>query len=143
MGLEKKTKFTSFTSELYGLVQETPQRNNTFLSTVSMRSQTYSYWILWNYREAYGRPAMAHFRAKPHAEENLLRAKLRITNAALARKCPNMVTLMSMIELMLRLRSDARMMLQQDEAKDYVIATGKNIRCENLLRVQLRTWYRY
>ena len=56
LGLEKKTKFyQASTSELYGLVQETPQRESTpfYPRSPYAVAKLYSYWITVNYREAY------------------------------------------------------------------------------------------
>ena len=57
LGLEKKTKFyQASTSELYGLVQETPQRETTpfYPRSPYAVAKLYGYWITVNYREAYG-----------------------------------------------------------------------------------------
>ena len=57
LGLEKKTKFyQASTSELYGLVQETPQKETTpfYPRSPYAVAKMYSYWITVNYREAYG-----------------------------------------------------------------------------------------
>lgn len=57
LGLEKKTRFyQASTSELYGLVQETPQKETTAFYPRSPYAvaKLYSYWITVNYREAYG-----------------------------------------------------------------------------------------
>jgi GDPmannose 4,6-dehydratase len=57
LGLEKRTKFyQASTSELYGLVQETPQTENTPFYPRSPYgvAKMYAYWIVVNYREAYG-----------------------------------------------------------------------------------------
>jgi GDPmannose 4,6-dehydratase len=57
LGLEKKTKFyQASTSELYGLVQETPQKETTpfYPRSPYAAAKLYSYWITVNYREAYG-----------------------------------------------------------------------------------------
>ena len=57
LGLEKKTRFyQASTSELYGLVQETPQRETTpfYPRSPYAVAKLYSYWITVNYREAYG-----------------------------------------------------------------------------------------
>ena len=56
LGLEKKTKFyQASTSELYGLVQETPQKETTpfYPRSPYAAAKLYSYWITVNYREAY------------------------------------------------------------------------------------------
>ena len=56
LGFEKKTKFyQASTSELYGLVQESPQTEKLlFILDLPMLSKLYAYWITVNYREAYG-----------------------------------------------------------------------------------------
>src|SRR5439155_14960150 len=57
LGLEKRTRFyQASTSELYGLVQETPQRETTPFRPRSPygAAKLYAYWITVNYREAYG-----------------------------------------------------------------------------------------
>src|SRR6187549_1557254 len=57
LGLEKKTRFyQASTSELYGLVQETPQRETTpfYPRSPDAVAKLYAYWITVNYREAYG-----------------------------------------------------------------------------------------
>ena len=57
LGLEKKTRFyQASTSELYGLVQETPQRETTpfYPRSPYAVAKLYAYWITVNYREAYG-----------------------------------------------------------------------------------------
>ncbi|MDO9216460.1 MAG: GDP-mannose 4,6-dehydratase, partial [Lacisediminimonas sp.] len=57
LGLEKKTRFyQASTSELYGLVQETPQRESTpfYPRSPYAVAKLYAYWITVNYREAYG-----------------------------------------------------------------------------------------
>jgi len=57
LGLEKKTKFyQASTSELYGLVRETPQRETTpfYPRSPYAVAKLYGYWIVVNYREAYG-----------------------------------------------------------------------------------------
>jgi GDPmannose 4,6-dehydratase len=57
LGLEKKTKFyQASTSELYGLVQENPQRETTpfYPRSPYAAAKLYAYWITINYREAYG-----------------------------------------------------------------------------------------
>jgi GDPmannose 4,6-dehydratase len=57
LGLEKKTRFyQASTSELYGLVQETPQTESTpfYPRSPYAAAKLYAYWITVNYREAYG-----------------------------------------------------------------------------------------
>lgn len=57
LGLEKKTKFyQASTTELYGLVQEIPQKETTpfYSRSPYAEAQMYAYWITVNYRESYG-----------------------------------------------------------------------------------------
>lgn len=56
LGLEKKTLLQASTSELYGLVQETPQKESTpfYPRSPYAVAKLYGYWIVVNYREAYG-----------------------------------------------------------------------------------------
>ena len=63
LGLEKKTRFyQASTSELYGLVQETPQRETTpfYPRSPYAAAKLYGYWITVNYREAYGMYAVSY-----------------------------------------------------------------------------------
>jgi GDPmannose 4,6-dehydratase len=136
LGFEQKTKFyQASTSELYGLVQETPQKETTpfYPRSPYAVAKLYSYWICVNYREAYGMYAcngILFNHESPRREKPLLRAKLRVGLANIAlglESCLHMGNIDA-----LRDWGHAKdyvrmqwMMLQQDEAKDYVIATGK------------------
>ena len=136
LGLEKKTKFyQASTSELYGLVQETPQKETTpfYPRSPYAVAKLYSYWICVNYREAYGMFAcngILFNHESPRRGETFVTRKITrgLANIALGlENCLHMGNIDA-----LRDWGHAKdyvrmqwMMLQQDEARDYVIATGK------------------
>ena len=136
LGLEKKTKFyQASTSELYGSVQETPQKETTpfYPRSPYAVAKLYSYWICVNYREAYGMYAcngILFNHESPRRGETFVTRKITrgLANIALGlENCLHMGNIDA-----LRDWGHAKdyvrmqwMMLQQDEAKDYVIATGK------------------
>jgi GDPmannose 4,6-dehydratase len=133
--LEKKTRFyQASTSELYGLVQETPQRETTPFHPRSPYAvaKMYAYWITVNYREAYGMYAcngILFNHESPRRGETFVTRKITrgIANVALGlEKCLYMGNIDS-----LRDWGHAKdyvrmqwMMLQQDAPEDFVIATG-------------------
>jgi GDPmannose 4,6-dehydratase len=133
--LEKKTRFyQASTSELYGLVQEIPQRETTpfYPRSPYAVAKLYAYWITVNYREAYGMYAcngILFNHESPRRGETFVTRKI---TRALANITQGLEECLYMGNL------DAKrdwghakdyvrmqwMMLQQDEPKDYVIATG-------------------
>ena len=135
-GLENVTRFyQASTSELYGLVQEAPQRETTPFHPRSPYAvaKLYSYWITFNYREAYGMFAcngILFNHESPRRGETFVTRKITRGLANIAqglKKCIYMGNIDS-----LRDWGHAKdyvrmqwMMLQQDTADDYVIATGK------------------
>jgi GDPmannose 4,6-dehydratase len=135
LGLKDKTRFyQASTSELYGLVQEVPQTEKTPFYPRSPYgvAKLYAYWITVNYREAYGLYAcngILFNHESPRRGETFVTRKITrgLTNIALGNeKCLYMGNLDS-----LRDWGHAKdyvrmqwMMLQQETAKDYVIATG-------------------
>lgn len=135
LGLEKKTRFyQASTSELYGLVQETPQRETTpfYPRSPYAVAKLYAYWITVNYREAYGMYAcngILFNHESPRRGETFVTRKITrgLSNIAQGLEgCLYMGNLDS-----LRDWGHARdyvrmqwMMLQQDEPEDFVIATG-------------------
>ena len=135
-GLEKKAKFyQASTSELFGFVQETPQKETTpfYPRSPYAVAKLYSYWICVNYREAYGMYAcngILFNHESPRRGETFVTRKITrgLSNIALGlESCLHMGNINA-----LRDWGHAKdyvrmqwMMLQQDEAKDYVIATGK------------------
>lgn len=136
LGLGEKTRFyQASTSELYGLVQETPQRETTPFHPRSPYAvaKLYAYWITVNYREAYGLYAcngILFNHESPIRGETFVTRKI---TRALAR-----ISLGKQKELLLG-NMDAKrdwghardyvkmmwLMLQQERPEDYVIATGQ------------------
>ncbi|RYZ93427.1 GDP-mannose 4,6-dehydratase [Neorhizobium sp. DAR64860/K0K1] len=136
LGLDKKTRFyQASTSELYGLVQEIPQRETTPFHPRSPYAvaKLYSYWITVNYREAYGMYAcngILFNHESPRRGETFVTRKI---TRGLANISQGLETCLYMGNLdSLRDWGHAKdyvrmqwMMLQKDEPTDYVIATGK------------------
>lgn len=135
LGLEKKTRFyQASTSELYGLVQETPQKETTpfYPRSPYAVAKLYAYWITVNYREAYGMYAcngILFNHESPRRGETFVTRKITRGLANIAQgleRCLYMGNLDS-----LRDWGHAKdyvrmqwMMLQQDIPEDFVIATG-------------------
>ena len=135
LGLEKKTRFyQASTSELYGLVQETPQTEKTpfYPRSPYAVAKLYAYWITVNYREAYGIYGCngilfnheSPIRGETFVTRKITRALARISLGL--QDCLYLGNLSS-----LRDWGHARdyvevqwLMLQQDQPEDYVIATG-------------------
>jgi GDPmannose 4,6-dehydratase len=136
LGLEKKTRFyQASTSEMFGLVQEVPQRETTPFYPRSPYgvAKLYAYWITVNYREAYGLYACNGILFN---HESPLRGETFVTRKitrGLARIKAGLQKDLYLGNLnALRDWGHARdyiemqwMMLQQDTPKDYVIATGE------------------
>ena len=137
LGLEKKTRFyQASTSELYGKVQEIPQKETTPFYPRSPYgvAKLYAYWITVNYREAYGLYAcngILFNHESPVRGETFVTRKI---TRALAR------IKLGLQECLYLGNLDAKrdwghardfveaqwLMLQQDEPDDYVIATGEH-----------------
>jgi GDPmannose 4,6-dehydratase len=135
LGLEKKTRFyQASTSELYGMVQEIPQRETTpfYPRSPYAVAKLYAYWITVNYREAYGMYACngilfnheSPMRGETFVTRKVTRALARI--AVGLHDCLHLGNLGAMrdwghardyVEMQWR-------MLQQDRPEDFVIATG-------------------
>ena len=136
LGFEKKTKFyQASTSELYGQVQETPQKETTpfYPRSPYAVAKLYSYWITVNYREAYGIYAcngILFNHESPRRGETFVTRKITRGLTSVAQglsPCLYMGNIDS-----LRDWGHAKdyvrmqwMMLQQDVPEDFVIATGK------------------
>ncbi len=136
LGLEKKTRFyQASTSELYGLVQEVPQRETTpfYPRSPYAAAKLYAYWITVNYREAYGIHAsngILFNHESPLRGETFVTRKITRAAAAIALGRQDTLYLGNL---------DARrdwghareyvegmwLMVQQDEGDDYVLATGE------------------
>nr|WP_297351702.1 GDP-mannose 4,6-dehydratase [uncultured Caldimonas sp.] len=135
LGLEKKTRFyQASTSELYGLVQEVPQKETTpfYPRSPYAVAKLYAYWITVNYREAYGMYAcngVLFNHESPVRGETFVTRKITRAVARLALGLQDCLYLGNLSAL--RDWGHARdyvemqwMMLQQDQPEDYVIATG-------------------
>ncbi len=135
LGLEKKTRFyQASTSELYGLVQEVPQRESTpfYPRSPYAVAKLYSYWITVNYREAYNLYACNGILFN---HESPLRGETFVTRKITRAACRIALGLQ---QTMFMGNIDAKrdwghakdyveamwLMLQQDVAEDFVIATG-------------------
>jgi GDPmannose 4,6-dehydratase len=157
LGLEKKTKFyQASTSELYGLVQEIPQKETTpfYPRSPYAVAKLYGYWIVVNYREAYGMYAcngILFNHESPMRGETFVTRKI---TRGLARIKVGLQTQLFLGNLdAKRDWGHARdyiemqwLMLQQEKPQDYVIATGQQYsvrefvqRCAKLLELDL-TW---
>ena len=138
LGLSEKTRFyQASTSELYGLVQETPQNEKTpfYPRSPYAVAKMYAYWITVNYREAYGLYAcngILFNHESPRRGETFVTRKI---TRALANISQGLETCLFLGNIdALRDWGHAKdfvrmqwMMLQQDQAEDFVIATGKQI----------------
>lgn len=136
LGLEKKTKFyQASTSELYGLVQETPQKETTpfYPRSPYAAAKLYSYWITVNYREAYDMFAcngILFNHESPRRGETFVTRKITRGLANIAVGLEDCLYMGNIDAL--RDWGHAKdyvrmqwMMLQQDVPHDFVIATGK------------------
>ena len=135
LGMEKKTRFyQASTSELYGLVQETPQKETTpfYPRSPYAVAKLYAYWITVNYREAYGMYACngilfnheSPIRGETFVTRKITRALARIKLGL--QECLYLGNMNS-----LRDWGHAKdyvemqwLMLQQEQPEDFVIATG-------------------
>jgi GDPmannose 4,6-dehydratase len=135
LGLTQKTRFyQASTSELYGLVQEIPQKETTpfYPRSPYAVAKMYAYWITVNYREAYGMYAcngVLFNHESPLRGETFVTRKITRAIARIALGLQECLYLGNMSAL--RDWGHARdyvemqwLMLQQDKAEDFVIATG-------------------
>jgi GDPmannose 4,6-dehydratase len=135
LGLEKKTRFyQASTSELFGLVQEIPQKETTpfYPRSPYAVAKMYAYWIVVNYREAYGMYAcngILFNHESPRRGETFVTRKITRGLANIAQgleKCLYMGNLDALRDWG-HAKDYVRMqwlMLQQDQPEDFVIATG-------------------
>ncbi|WP_370293285.1 GDP-mannose 4,6-dehydratase [Thalassolituus sp.] len=149
LGLEKKTRFyQASTSELYGLVQEIPQKETTpfYPRSPYAVAKMYAYWITVNYRESYGMYAcngILFNHESPRRGETFVTRKITraLANIALGlEKClylGNMDALRDWGHAKDYVRMQW-MMLQQDVAEDFVIATGKQISVREFVRLSAK-----
>ncbi|MCP5037534.1 MAG: GDP-mannose 4,6-dehydratase [Rhodobacteraceae bacterium] len=135
LGLEKKTRFyQASTSELYGLVQETPQRETTPFHPRSPYAvaKMYAYWITVNYREAYGMYAcngILFNHESPRRGETFVTRKITRGLANIAQNLEDCLYMGNIDALRDwgHAKDYVRMqwlMLQHEQAEDFVIATG-------------------
>jgi GDPmannose 4,6-dehydratase len=135
LGLEKKTRFyQASTSELYGLVQEIPQKETTpfYPRSPYAAAKMYAYWITVNYREAYGIYAcngILFNHESPRRGETFVTRKITRGLANIAQGLESCIYMGNLDAL--RDWGHAKdyvrmqwMMLQQDAPDDFVIATG-------------------
>ena len=149
LGLEKKTRiYQASTSELYGLAQETPQKESTPFYPRSPYgvAKLYAYWITVNYREAYGMFAcngILFNHESPLRGETFVTRKITLAVAAIAlgrQECLYLGNLDAQrdwghakdyVEAMWRI-------LQQDTAEDFVIATGITIKVREFVKMAFK-----
>ncbi|MEK9568313.1 MAG: GDP-mannose 4,6-dehydratase [Paracoccaceae bacterium] len=149
LGLEKKTRFyQASTSELFGLVQETPQRETTPFHPRSPYAvaKMYAYWITVNYREAYDIYAcngILFNHESMRRGETFVTRKITRGLANIAHGLDSCLHLGNMDAL--RDWGHAKdyvrmqwMMLQQDKPDDFVIATGKQISVREFVSLSAR-----
>lgn len=135
LGLEKKTRFyQASTSELYGLVQETPQKETTpfYPRSPYAVAKLYAYWITVNYREAYGMYAcngiLFNHESKRRGETFVTRKVTRgLANIAQGLESCLYMGNIDALRDWGHAKDYVRMqwlMLQQEKPEDFVIATG-------------------
>ena len=145
LGLEKKTRYyQASSSELYGLVQETPQTENTPFYPRSPYgvAKLYAYWITVNYREAYGIygcNGILFNHESPRRGETFVTRKITRGLSNISQGLEPCLYLGNLDAL--RDWGHARdyvemqwLMLQQDRAEDFVIATGKQLSVREFVR---------
>lgn len=148
-GLAGKTRFyQASTSELYGLVQETPQREGTPFHPRSPYAvaKLYAYWITVNYREAYGMYAcngILFNHESPRRGEAFVTRKITRTLCHVAQGLEHQLCLGNLDAL--RDWGHARdyvqmqwLMLQQERPEDFVIATGRQVSVRQFVEAAAR-----
>ncbi|MBE0435390.1 MAG: GDP-mannose 4,6-dehydratase [Methylomicrobium sp.] len=149
LGLEGKTRFyQASTSELYGLVQEIPQKETTpfYPRSPYAAAKLYAYWITINYRESYGIYAcngILFNHESPRRGETFVTRKITRGLANISQGLESCLYLGNMDAL--RDWGHAKdyvrmqwMMLQQDHPEDFVIATGKQISVREFVRMSAK-----
>ncbi|HAJ5106731.1 TPA: NAD-dependent epimerase/dehydratase family protein, partial [Escherichia coli] len=145
----KKTRFyQASTSELYGLVQEVPQKETTpfYPRSPYAVAKLYAYWITVNYRESYGMYAcngILFNHESPRRGETFVTRKITRAIANISQGIEKCLYLGNMDSL--RDWGHAKdyvrmqwMMLQQDQPEDFVIATGKQISVREFVRMSAK-----
>lgn len=149
LGLEKKTRFyQASTSELYGLVQEIPQKETTpfYPRSPYAAAKMYAYWITVNYRESYGMYAcngILFNHESPRRGETFVTRKITrgIANIAMGLESCLYLGNMDALRDWGHAKDYVRMqwmMLQQEQAEDFVIATGKQISVREFVRMSAK-----
>jgi GDPmannose 4,6-dehydratase len=146
LGMEQTCRFyQASTSELYGLVQETPQSETTpfYPRSPYAVAKLYSYWITVNYREAYGMYAcngILFNHESPRRGETFVTRKITRGLANIAQGLEDCLHMGNIDAL--RDWGHAKdyvrmqwMMLQQDTPEDFVIATGKQYSVREFIRM--------
>lgn len=146
LGMEKKTRiYQASTSELYGLVQEVPQKESTpfYPRSPYAVAKLYAFWIVVNYREAYNMYAcngILFNHESPLRGETFVTRKITRAVAAIAKGKQDTLYLGNLnaerdwghakdyVEAMWRI-------LQQDEPEDFVIATGVTTRVREFVKM--------
>lgn len=149
LGMEKTTRFyQASTSELFGLVQEVPQRESTpfYPRSPYAVAKLYAYWITVNYRESYNMYAcngILFNHESPRRGETFVTRKITRAIANIALGLESCLYLGNLDAL--RDWGHAKdyikmqwMMLQQKEPKDFVIATGKQISVREFVKMSAR-----
>jgi len=149
LGLEKTTRFyQASTSELYGMVQEVPQRETTpfYPRSPYAVAKLYAYWITVNYREAYGLYAcngILFNHESPRRGETFVTRKITRGLANIAQGLEPHLFLGNLDAL--RDWGHARdyvemqwLMLQQDKPEDFVIATGRQYSVRHFVELAAR-----
>lgn len=147
--LEKKTKFyQASSSELYGLVQEVPQKETTpfYPRSPYAVAKLYAYWTVVNYREAFGMYAcngILFNHESPRRGETFVTRKITRGLCNIAQGLENCLYLGNLNAL--RDWGHAKdyvrmqwMMLQQKESKDYVIASGIQLSVREFLKMSAK-----
>jgi GDPmannose 4,6-dehydratase len=146
LGMEKKTRFyQASTSELYGLVQEVPQKETTpfYPRSPYAVAKLYAYWITVNYRESYGMYAcngILFNHESPRRGETFVTRKITRGIANIAQGLEDCLYLGNLDSL--RDWGHAKdyvrmqwMMLQQSTPEDFVIATGRQMSVREFVRL--------
>ena len=146
LGLDKKTKiYQASTSELYGLVQEVPQKETTpfYPRSPYAVAKMYAYWITVNYREAYGIytcNGILFNHESPRRGETFVTRKITRAAVKIALGLQDQLYIGNMdakrdwghakdyVEAMW-------LMLQQDEPEDFVIATGNTTSVRDFIKM--------
>ncbi len=149
LGMEKDVRFyQASTSELFGEVQEIPQKETTpfYPRSPYAVAKMYAYWIVVNYRESYGMYAcngILFNHESSRRGETFVTRKITRALANISQGLENCLYLGNMDAL--RDWGHAKdyvrmqwMMLQQDQAEDFVIATGKQISVRDFVRLSAK-----